>query len=91
LIPKGKEFGGGRVCATEILIANPAVKNCIREGKTNQIKTLIQTGMNSGMHTMEQSLATFVKNYMLPLDVALAFAYDPKELQRLLLEQQPGR
>ena len=87
LIPRGKEFGGGRVCATEVLIANPAVKNCIREGKTNQIKTLIQTGTNSGMHTMEQSLATFVKHHLLPLDVALTYAYDPKELQRLLMVQ----
>lgn len=87
LVPRGKEFGGGRACATEILIANPAVKNCIREGKTSQIKTLIQTGMSLGMHTMEQSLAGFVRNNMLPLDAALAYAYDPKELQRLLLEQ----
>ena len=46
---------------------------------------MIQTGMNSGMHTMEQSLATMVKNHMLPLDVALTFAYDPKEMQRLLM------
>jgi len=87
LVPRGKEYGGGRVCATEILIANPAVKNCIREGKTSQIKTLIQTGMNVGMHTMEQSLAVLVKNHMLPLDVALTYAYDPKELQRLLMGQ----
>ena len=88
LIPKGKELGGGRICSTEILIANPAVKNCIREGKTNQIKTLIQTGASAGMRTMEQSLAGFVKDRSLSLDVALTFAYDPKDLQRLLLEHQ---
>ena len=87
LVPKGKEAGGGRVCATEILIANPAVKNCIREGKTSQIKTLIQTGVSIGMQTMEQALAGFVKNNSLSLDVALTFAYDPKDLQRILLEQ----
>ena len=87
LIPKGEGYGGGRVCATEILIANPAVKNCIREGKTSQIKTLIQTGMNLGMHTMEQSLAMLVQNHMLPLDAALTYAYDSKELQRLLMAQ----
>ena len=91
LIPRGKEAGGGRICATELLIANPAVRNCIREGKTNQIKTLIQTGVNVGMHTMEQSLAVFVKNKILSLDAALAYAYDPKDLQRILLEQQGMR
>ncbi|MDR2179534.1 MAG: type IV pilus twitching motility protein PilT [Synergistaceae bacterium] len=91
LIPKGKESGGGRICSTELLIANPAVRNCIREGKTNQIKTLIQTGVNVGMHTMEQSLAAFVKNKILSLDAALTYAYDPKDLQRILLEQQGAR
>jgi twitching motility protein PilT len=87
LVPRGEAAGGGRVCSTELLIANPAVRNCIREGKTSQIKTLIQSGLNIGMHTMEQSLATYVKSNMLPLDAALNYAYDPKELQRLLLEQ----
>jgi twitching motility protein PilT len=87
LVPRGKDGGGGRVCATELLIANPAVRNCIREGKTNQIKTLIQTGQNVGMHTMEQTLAKFVKSGDLPLDAAVAYAYDPKELQRILMEQ----
>lgn len=87
LIPKGKDGGGGRVCSTELLIANPAVRNCIREGKTNQIKTLIQTGVNVGMHTMEQSLAGFVKNRVLTMDTALTYAYDPKDLQRVLMEQ----
>ncbi|MDR1731957.1 MAG: type IV pilus twitching motility protein PilT [Synergistaceae bacterium] len=92
LIPKGKEGGGGgRICVTELLIANPAVRNCIREGKTNQIKTLIQTGVNVGMHTMEQSLAVFVKSKILSLDAALTYAYDPKDLQRILLEQQGMR
>jgi twitching motility protein PilT len=84
LIPKAN---GGRVCATEILIANPAVRNCIREGKTNQIKTLIQTGVSVGMRTMEQSLAGFVKSGALTMETALTFAYDPKDLQRLVQEQ----
>lgn len=88
LIPK---TGGGRLCSTEILLANPAVRNCIREGKTNQIKTLIQTGFSTGMRTMEQSLAGFVKNGELTLDVALTYAYDPKDLQRVLQEQQGGQ
>ena len=83
LIPK---LGGGRVCATEILIANPAVRNCIKEAKTTQIKTLIQTGNNIGMHTMEQSLAWLVKAGEITRDVATIFAYDPKDLERLLID-----
>jgi twitching motility protein PilT len=91
LIPREKELGGGRVCATELLIVNAAVRNCIREGKTNQIKTLIQTGVNVGMHTMEQRLAAFVKNKTLSLETALTYAYDPRDLQRILLDQQGAR
>jgi len=75
---------GGRTVATELLLANPAVKNCIKEGKTNQIKTLIQTGSGIGMRTMEQSLADKVTAGILPLEVALTYAYDPKDLQRIL-------
>ncbi len=75
---------GGRTVVTELLLANPAVRNCIKEGKTNQIKTLIQTGSNIGMHTMEQSLADKVSAGVLPLETALNYAYDPKDLQRLL-------
>lgn len=82
LIPKGET--GGRLCATELLIANPAVRNCIREGKGSQIRTLIQTAANIGMHTMEQRLSEFVKNGSLSLDAAMTYAYDPQDLQRIL-------
>ena len=84
LIPRP---GGGRIVGTEILLANPAVRNCIREGKTNQIKTLIQTGSGSGMHTMEQCLADKVNEGLLPVDTAMAYAYDPKDHQRILFGQ----
>ena len=84
LVPKGE--AGGRVCATELLIANPAVRNCIREGKGSQIRTLIQTGVNIGMHTMEQNLAEFVKAGSLSLETALTYSYDPQDLQRILVK-----
>ncbi|MFA7621602.1 MAG: type IV pilus twitching motility protein PilT [Aminobacteriaceae bacterium] len=74
----------GRIVATEILLANPAVRNCIKEGKTNQIKTLIQTGTNIGMRTMEQSLSDLVKGGVMPFETAMTYAYDPKDLQRIL-------
>ena len=81
LIPKN---GGGRVCATEILVANSAVRNNIREGKTNQIRTLIQTGATLGMHTMEQCLADCVLSGSLTRETAMTYAYNPLELDRSL-------
>ena len=84
LIPRP---GGGRVVATEILFANPAVRSCIREGKTSQVKNTIQTGAAAGMHSMEQCLAEKVNEGILPLDVAMEYAYDSKDLQRILFGQ----
>jgi twitching motility protein PilT len=81
LIPK-KE--GGRVCATEILIAVSGIRNCIAEGKTSQIRPLLQMGILDGMHTMEQDLARLVKEGSLSADEALSYAYDQKDLQRIL-------
>ncbi|NLM71220.1 MAG: type IV pilus twitching motility protein PilT [Synergistaceae bacterium] len=75
---------GGRGVATEILLANAAVRNCIKEGKTNQIKTLIQTGTSIGMQTMEQSLADLVNQGVMHLGTAMEYAYDPNDLKRLL-------
>jgi twitching motility protein PilT len=81
LIPK-KE--GGRVCATEILMAVSGIRNCIAEGATSQIRSLLQTGVLDGMHTMEQDLARLVNEGALSEDEALNYAYDPKDLQRIL-------
>ena len=84
LIPLSDDAGGKRLCATELLIANPGIRNCIREGKTSQIRSLMQTGVSAGMHTMEQCLASFVKSNVLSTNAALTYAYDPSELRRLL-------
>jgi twitching motility protein PilT len=80
LIP---QRGGGRLCATEILIATPGIRNCIFEGKTSQIRGLLQMGIPDGMHTMEQDLARLVREGRLPAEEALKYAYDPKDLQRI--------
>lgn len=76
--------GGGRMIATELLLANPAVRNCIREGKTSQIKGIMQTGAVSGMHSMDQDLARLVMEGYISRQDAFTYAYDPKELERLL-------
>jgi twitching motility protein PilT len=57
-----KKKGGGRVAAYEILIANSAVANLIREGKTFQLKSVMQTGRNQGMQTMNDHLLELVKS-----------------------------
>lgn len=82
--------GGGRTVATELLKVNPAVRNCIREGKTNQIKTVMQTGSDVGMHTMEQDLARLVLRGILTFDQASDYAYDRKDFERLVFEGGEG-
>lgn len=76
--------GGGRMVATELLMANPAIRNCIREGKTSQIKGIMQTGAALGMHTMDQDLARMVTEGYIARSDAFVYSYDTKELERLL-------
>jgi twitching motility protein PilT len=76
--------GGGRIAAAEILIATPAVRNLIREGKGHQIGTQMQAGGQYGMVTMDQSLATLVKSGKVALDVALERATSTDVLHDLL-------
>jgi len=78
--------GGGRVVGTELLVATPAARNCIREGKTGQLKSILQTGSELSMHSMDQDLAKLVKENKIPYDLANEYSYDPKDLQRLVFE-----
>lgn len=75
---------GGRVPAMEILIANNAVKNIIREGKTFMIDNVIQSGSELGMVSMETYLAKLVKMGKVTEDVAMSFTTKPTELQSSL-------
>lgn len=77
-------IGGGRVCAAEIMIANPGIRSLIREGKTHQIDTAIQTGAEQGMQTMDRTLAGLVKTGVITYDSALEYALDANELNRLV-------
>jgi twitching motility protein PilT len=76
--------GSGRVVATEILVPNPAVRNLIREGKTHQIYSVLQTSSASGMQTMDASLATLVRQGQITRKLAEARSSTPEELNRLL-------
>ncbi len=83
LIPKASREG--RVAACEVLIATPACRNLIREGKTHQLYTVMQTGGPQGMQTMNTSLADLVRRGQITRDLALRRSSVPDELERLML------
>jgi twitching motility protein PilT len=77
-------IGGGRVAAAEILVATPAVRNIIREGKTHQLDAVIQTGAEYGMQAMDKTLVGLVHAGSITYDEARNFAVDIEELDRLM-------
>ena len=76
--------GAGRVAACEVLLATPASRNLIREGKTHQIYSSLQTGANIGMQTMDAALATLVRSGKITQKLAESRSSTPDELRRLL-------
>jgi twitching motility protein PilT len=79
-----RKKGGGRVAALEILIVTPAVANLIREGKTFQVPSLMQTGRGLGMVTIMDSLFDLVKNGTVEAEEAYARAPHKKEFAAML-------
>jgi twitching motility protein PilT len=75
--------GRGRVAVVEVLIATPAVRNLIREGKTHQLYSVIQTGGRLGMQSRDAHLKELVMNGIITWEEAVAHATDPEELRRL--------
>ena len=76
--------GRGRVVACELLIPTPAVRNLIREGKTHQIYSVMQTGTMHGMVTMDASLADLVRRGLISRELAQRRSSTPEDLNRLL-------
>jgi twitching motility protein PilT len=76
--------GSGRCVATEVLVPTPAVRNLIREGKTHQIYSALQTGGQFGMQTMDASLAQLVRESKISREQAEARSSAPEELRRLM-------
>jgi twitching motility protein PilT len=74
----------GRAVASEVLIATPAVRNMIREGKVHQIYSAMQSGGKYGMQTMDQSLADLVRTSTISLEVALERCHHEDDLRRLV-------
>ncbi len=77
-------IGGGRIAAAEILVATPAVRNIIREGKTHQLEAVIQTGADHGMQSMDKTLVNLIHAGTITYDEARNFAIDVEELDRLM-------
>ena len=77
-------IGGGRVCAAEIMVANTAIRSIIREGKTHQLDTAIQTGASEGMQTMDRTLAKLVQQGTVTYDSAREYAVDVREFERIV-------
>ncbi len=81
LIPR---VGGGRYAAIEIMVANPAIRNLIREGKTYQIYSSIETGGQLGMQAMDRVLADAHRNGAISFEEAISRAIDRDNFSRLL-------
>ncbi len=77
-------IGGGRVVAAEVLVANPAVRNIIREGKSHQLDAVIQTGADQGMQSMDRTLANLIRSGTITYDEARNYAVDLGELDRMM-------
>jgi twitching motility protein PilT len=81
LIPR---LGGGRIPATEVMIANPAIRNLIREKKIYQIDLVIETSVQEGMMSLNRSLVNLVRRKEISLEQAQAHSLNPGELTILL-------
>ncbi|MBA2516233.1 MAG: type IV pili twitching motility protein PilT, partial [Solirubrobacterales bacterium] len=75
--------GAGRVAACETMVPTPAIRNLIREGKTHQILSAMQTGSASGMQTMDAALATLVRTGKISQRTAEGSSSSPEDLRRL--------
>lgn len=80
LLPKAN--GTGRIAAFEIMVTNPAISNLIREGKTHQMQTVIQTGGKFGMQTMDASLINLYHKQIINREILMKYAVDVDMIQR---------
>ena len=82
LLPRANSRG--RTVACEVMVATPAIRNLIREGKTHQVYSSMQAGGQFGMQTMDQSLAALVKASAISLETALERCHNEDDLRRLV-------
>lgn len=77
-------IGGGRIAAAEIMVATPAVRNIVREGKTHQLDAVIQTGAEYGMQSMDRTLVNLIHAGTVTYEEARLVAVNIEELDRLM-------
>jgi twitching motility protein PilT len=75
--------GRGRAVAAEVMVATPAIRNLIREGKVHQIYSAMQAGGKYGMQTMDQSLAHLVQRGVISMEIAIERCANEQDLRRL--------
>lgn len=78
LLPR---LGGGLVAAYEVLVANSAVRNLVKEGKTNQLRNIVSTHAGEGMQTLEKDLTRLVAEEVIDLETARLVSLYPKEVE----------
>ena len=87
LLPK---TGGGRVAAIEIMIANSAIRNLIRENKAHQMTSIMQTQTQIGMQTMDQALRDLYSKGEITLEDAMARSHNASELEAMIMNADSG-
>ena len=88
LIPKAND--SGRVPAIEIMLANTAVRNLIREGKTYQLPNLIRTHARLGMQLLDQALLDLYRNKHISQDSVFAFCNEPEQIEKMIGAANPN-
>jgi len=81
LLPRTRESGGGRVVAVETLIATHGIRNMIREAKTHQLPTALESGSKYGMKTLDMDLLRLVKEGKLAVETAIGVCHNPEEFR----------
>jgi twitching motility protein PilT len=81
LVPR---IDGGRVAAVEIMLANPAIKNLIREGKPFLLPNVIRTSSNTGMRTLDDALLDLYRRGIITKEYVLAFCQDAEDVNKTL-------
>lgn len=77
-------LGGGRTVAYEIMLGTTAIRTAVREGKTHQIDSIIQTSAEAGMVTLDTTLARMVSEGKITVETAQSYSLRPEELNRLI-------
>lgn len=80
--------GSGRVCAQEIMIATPAIRNLVREAKAHQITSMIQTSGNIGMQTMDMCLRDLYMTGKITRDMAISRAMNRTDLENMIMQKE---